>query len=321
MNHVVAQPATKVLAIVGPTASGKSDIAVKVALRLGSGEIISADSMQVYREMDIGTAKPDHELTGAVPHHLLDILDPSDDFSAAQYQEVARVSISEVAARGELPILVGGSGLYVRAALDRLTFPADQPGSDLRAELEELGRADMDALVEVLRTVDPAALEHVDLKNPRRVTRAIEAARRTGKTFTDRHENWHKRHSVFNLLMVGLRLPRERLVNRIERRVDAMISAGLEDEARALTERERGISSTAAQALGYKEFFAYFRNERTLAESIELIKTRTRQFSKRQMTWFRAETRINWIDLADGDSDAAADRILELVMEKRFIVN
>lgn len=321
MNSEVAPSATRVLAIVGATATGKSEIAVKVAALLGSCEIVSADSMQIYRGMDIGTAKPGKELTALVPHHLVDIIDVDEEFSAARFQKLARDAIVEMTARGRLPILVGGSGLYIRAVIDPLDFSADRPDSVERRRLEELGRTEMKALIGILREIDPEALDHVDLKNPRRVTRAVEAAQRSGKTFTERYTEWQRRRSIYNLLMVGLKIPREQLTQRIERRIDAMIEAGLEREVRALLSESGALSTTALQALGYKEIIAHIRGELTLPESVELIKVRTRRFSKRQMTWFRRDPRIHWIEVGDEDQQTVAERIFNLVKEKEFIVN
>lgn len=308
----------RLLVIAGPTAAGKSAVAVAVALSLGDCEIVSADSMQVYRGMDIGTAKPDARLRAAVPHHLLDIITQTEDFSAADYQTRARAAIKEIHGRGNLPILVGGSGLYIRAAIDKLEFEAEPPGSKRRLQLERLEKDDPEALIPILRSVDPEASAHVDLNNPRRVIRAIEAAERTGKSFSLRYAEWNRRESVYDTLMIGLRPPREELVARIEKRVDRMMADGLVDEVRSLVAGGEQISRTAAQALGYKEFIAYLRGERGIDETVDLIKTRTRQLAKRQMTWFKADPRIEWVP-AGGGVDPV-DEILGLVKKKRFIV-
>jgi tRNA dimethylallyltransferase len=310
-----------VLVIVGPTATGKSEAAVNVALKLGGCEIVSADSMQIYRGMDVGTAKPGPGLLSAVPHHLIDIMDPCDDYSVADFQVSARRAIADISARGNLPILVGGSGLYIRAAIDPLDFPAEPIGSPRRAELEELERDDPEALTAILKVVDPEALDHVDLANPRRVIRAIEAVERTGRSFTARREEWLRRRSIYNALLVGLTMPRDRMIEQVENRVDRMVAGGLLEEARRLTTAGKPLSRTAAQALGYKELFAFLRGEEDMAAAVEQIKIRTRQFAKRQMTWFKADPRVNWIDVSGVDPETVADRINALVIEKRFIVS
>lgn len=311
----------KVLALVGPTATGKSEIAVSFALRRGDCEIVSADSMQIYRRMDIGTAKPGPELTSAVPHHLLDIAEPAEDFTVAQFQTAARAAIVEVGERGHLPLLVGGSGLYVRAVIDPLVFYADQPGTTYRKKLEELAERSPEALIERLRAADPDAMDKVEIDNPRRVIRAIEAAEKTGLPYTVRRRRWEERRSVYDLLMIGLTLPRAELIRRIEKRVDEMVEAGLVEEVRSLHEQEGGFSGTAAQALGYKEFGAYLRGEKSIDEVLELIKIRTRQFAKRQMTWYRADPRIHWLDISDMSAAVASEHVEALVNEKHFIVS
>ena len=311
----------KVLALVGPTATGKSEVAVAFARRRGGCEIVSADSMQIYRGMDIGTAKPGPELTSVVRHHLLDITEPVEEFTVAQFQTAARTAIDEIRERGHLPVLVGGSGLYVRAVVDPLDFPADEPGTELRKELEELAERSNGDLLERLKAVDPDAMDKVEIDNPRRVIRAIEAAERTGLPFTVRRRRWQERRSIYDLLMVGLMLPRAEIIRRIEARVDRMVEAGLVQEVSALYKKNGGPSKTAAQALGYKEFGAYLRGEQSIDEALEEIKVRTRQFAKRQMTWYRADPRVHWLDIHDLDADAVAERIEALVKEKLFIVS
>jgi len=311
----------KVLALVGPTAIGKSEIALAFALRRGGCEIVSADSMQIYRRMDIGTAKPGPESTSAVRHHLLDIVEPAEKFTVAQFQTAAREAIAEIGGRGHLPLLVGGSGLYVRAVVDPLEFAADEPGTERRRELEELAERSPEALFERLSVVDPEAMDKLGTDNPRRVIRAIEAAERTGLTFTVRRRRWQERRSVYDLMMVGLTLPRAELVRRIEERVDRMVEAGLLEEVRGLYKQDGVPSRTAAQALGYKEFSAYLRDEQSMNEALEEIKVRTRQFAKRQMTWYRADPRVHWLDVSDLDAVAAAECVEALVKEKRFIVS
>ncbi len=311
----------KVLALVGPTATGKSEVAVAFALREGGCEIVSADSMQVYRNMDIGTAKPGSELTSAAPHHLIDIVEPHEEFTVVQFQAAARAAIAEICERRHLPLLVGGSGLYVRAVVDPLDFHADEPGTKRRKELEELAAESLEALLERLEAVDPEALDHVETGNPRRVIRAIEAFERTGLPFTVRRRRWQERRSIYDLMIVGLTLPRAELIARIDARVDRMVESGLVEEVRAVYEQNGGLSKTAAQALGYKEFGAYLRGEQSLDGALEDIRVRTRQFAKRQMTWYRADPRVHWLDVTGLEAGNVAERISALVNEKRFIVS
>jgi tRNA dimethylallyltransferase len=306
----------KLLVIVGPTATGKSEIAVTVARRL-DGEVISADSMQVYRGMDIGTAKPGPEMLAAVPHHLIDVIGPSEYFTVATFQKAARAAIETVMQKGRLPILVGGSGLYVRAAIDPLDFPTSRPGSRLRAELEGLGP---ERLAARLRELDPGAAITIDHANTRRVIRAIEAVVEGQEPLAVREARWRRRRAVYDVLMVGLIVPRPILYERIEQRVDQMIAAGLEDEVRRLMEAPEGLSTTARQALGYKELIDRLEGRISLEEGVELIKRRTRQFAKRQLTWFRADPRIVWLDVDGERPEQTAERIIELVKAKGFIV-
>jgi tRNA dimethylallyltransferase len=306
----------KLLVVVGPTATGKSEIAVTVARRL-DGEVISADSMQVYRGMNTGTAKPGPEMLAAVAHHLIDVIDPSEHFTVATFQKAARAAIEAVMQKGRLPILVGGSGLYVRAVIDPLDFPTSRPGSRLRAELEGLGP---ERLAARLRELDPDAAITIDHANTRRVIRAIEAVVEGQEPLAVREARWRRRRAVYDVLMVGLTLPRPILYERIEQRVDQMIAAGLEDEVRRLMKSPEGLSTTARQALGYKELIDRLEGKISLEQAVELIKRRTRQFAKRQLTWFRADPRIVWLDVDGEGPEQTAERIIELVKAKRFIV-
>lgn len=309
----------KLLLIVGPTATGKSAIAAGLAAEV-NGEIVSADSMQVYRGMDIGTAKPDRALLELVPHHLLSFVDPASEFSVAQFQQRARAVIAEMHTRGALPVVVGGSGLYVRAVIDPLDFPAGSPDSALRRELTDLEAADPKALIDKLQAIDPHGAANIDLQNTRRVVRAIESAL-AGETYADRLRRWRRHEALYDVLIVGLRIDRQRLKTLIDLRVDEMVEAGLEDEVKRLTTGGHGLSSTAAQALGYKEFIDFFEGRATRDEAIDLIKRRTRQFAKRQLTWFRADPRIVWLNVDDRTLGDVVAEIVALVRGKGFIVS
>ncbi|MGB8371181.1 MAG: tRNA (adenosine(37)-N6)-dimethylallyltransferase MiaA [Limisphaerales bacterium] len=295
--------------IAGPTAVGKSEIALRLAGQLG-GEIISADSMQVYRGLDIGTAKPSPADRARVPHHLIDILDLTESFDAAQFARLAHRTVAEIQSRGRAPILCGGTGLYFKAFLEGL---GEAPSADakLRAELEA---APLEKLLAELRERDPAAYEKIDRQNPRRIIRAVEVIRLTGKPFSKQRADWNVlpasspeglklevparcRNHVFCLT----RHPAD-LHARINARVDAIFARGLVDETRELLKHGLAQNKTAMQAIGYRQVVEHLRGERSLPETIELVKTRTRQFAKRQLTWFRAQKNLEWIELKPDES-------------------
>ncbi len=273
----------QLLAIVGPTASGKTALSVALAHAL-SGEILSCDSMQIYRKMNIGTAKPTEEEKEGVPHHLLDIVDPCQNFSCAEYQQLAREKIAQIRARGNLPIFCGGTGLYLDSVLyDR---PFDQIPSDpiLRAELQ---KTDPDLLYAELQKIDPASAQAIHKNNQKRVQRAVEIYRLTGKTKTQWDLESQQQRPLYDLTVLGLDYrDRKTLYDRIDLRVDLMMAQGLEEEVRSLGLQE---NTTAAQAIGYGEFFPYFRGERSLQEVVDQIKQNSRNYAKRQLTWFRRQ--------------------------------
>ena len=283
--------------IAGPTAVGKSEIALGLAGQLG-GEIISADSMQVYRGLDLGTAKPSPADRARVPHHLIDICALTGSFDAAQFARLAHRAAAEIQSRGRVPVLCGGTGLYFKAFLEGLgeAPPAD---AKLRAELEA---APLENLLAELRARDPAACEKIDKKNPRRVIRAVEVIRLTGKPFSEQRANWNSCHSslVTCHFYCFSRSPAD-LRARINARVDAMFARGLVDETRELLKHGLAENKTAMQAIGYRQVVEHLRGERSLPETIELVKIRTRQFAKRQLTWFRAQKGAQWIELKPDD--------------------
>ena len=287
---------TRVVAVVGPTATGKSDLAVALAGQLG-GEIVNADSMQLYAGMDIGTAKlPEDERRG-VPHHLLDVWPISKSAAVAEYQRLARDRIAEIAGRGGLPVLVGGSGLYLRGALDRLEFPGESP--ELRArlydELADLGPA---ALHARLAGVDPGAAAAILPTNGRRIVRALEVIELTGRPFSARMPGFD---SVYDTVFVGL--DRADLDERVEQRVHRMMSLGFLDEVRELLPLGLRVSPTAGKALGYAQLLAALdddgRVDGDLAEAVATTVRATRRFVRRQRSWFRRDPRVRWFDSAD----------------------
>jgi tRNA dimethylallyltransferase len=298
--------------IAGPTAVGKSEIALLVAEKIG-GEIISADSMQVYRGLNIGTAKPSAAEREKIPHHLIDICDLTENFDAAQFIRLAQKAVEKIQSRNKIPIFCGGTGLYFKAFLSGLgEAPATNP--ELRAELEA---ASFESLLRELRERDPAAYEKIDKQNPRRVIRAVEVIRLTGKKFSEQRARWGETpgEPVFADGQLGSRgrsphqtkiycftRPSADLHARINARVDAMFARGLVEETRGLLTRGLEQNKTAMQAIGYRQVVEHLRGERPLAETIELVKSRTRQFAKRQLTWFRRQLDPEWIELKTDES-------------------
>ena len=275
--------------IVGPTASGKSDLAMGVARLIGSAEIVALDSMQVYRGMDIGTATPTPADQDEVPHHLIDLVDPSEEFAVAELQARAREVIGEIGGRGAVPVLVGGTGLYVRAVIDELRIPGRYP--ELRAEFEV--EPDTAALHRRLAALDPVAAGRMEPTNRRRVVRALEVTLGSGQPFSS-YGPGLAHYPPVPFVQVGLRWDRERLDDRIAARYQQQMADGFLDEVRSLAEGP--ISRTASQALGYKELLAHLRGEATLDEALELAVVRTRRFARRQERWFRRDPRIHWLN-------------------------
>ena len=282
----------------GPTAVGKSEVALLLAERLG-GEIISVDSMQVYRGLDIGTAKPGAAERRRAPHHLLDVVAPTELFDAAKFVALARGTVGEVQARGRLPVLCGGTGLYFKALLDGL---GEAPPSDstVRAELETTPLAD---LLRELAERDPVTFARIDRRNARRVVRALEVIRLTGNPFSAQRASWPKEKAALSdsPRFFGLARSGEDLRARINARVDQMFARGLVAETERLLAHGLARNKTAMQAIGYRQVIEHLRGERSLEETVALVKTRTRQFAKRQMTWFRRQLPVIWVDVRAGE--------------------
>jgi tRNA dimethylallyltransferase len=279
--------------IVGPTATGKSTLALAVADRLERASIVSADAMAVYRGMDIGTAKPDPADRARIRHFGIDVVDPSEEFGLADFQELATGALALIDDAGETPILVGGTGLYVRAVVDEFTTPGRYP--DVRAELEE--HRDTAALHRRLAEVDPAAAQKMEPSNRRRIVRALEVTLGSGRPFSSFGPGVDS-YPVTRFLQVGLRLDRDELDRRIDARFDAWLASGLVEEVRSLP---RPLSRTAAQALGYRELLGHLDGECDLAEAVATAKARTRRFARRQERWLRRDPRIVWLDATSPD--------------------
>ncbi|MGU3434274.1 tRNA (adenosine(37)-N6)-dimethylallyltransferase MiaA [Actinomycetes bacterium M1A6_2h] len=298
---------TPLVAVVGPTGTGKSDLGIALSHELG-GEVINADALQLYRGMDIGTAKLPPEERDGVPHHLLDVLDIHEEASVAAFQRDARRCAEQIRERGRVPVLVGGSGLYVRAALDAIDFPGTDPVIRARRgdQLRRDGRA---VLLRELARVDPESAARV--KDDRRLVRALEVHDLTGRPFTS---FMPQRRYVRPTVQIGLAMGRDELNDRLARRVDLMLERGWLDEVRALAARGLRESPTAGRALGYPQLLTVLDGTMTLAEAREDTVAATRRFTKRQRTWFRADPRVHWIECSAGRSvtDLAA-RALEIV--------
>jgi tRNA dimethylallyltransferase len=296
------------LAIVGPTGSGKTEAALALAGRLGA-EIVSVDSMLVYRGMDIGTAKPTPEQRAEVPHHLIDVAEPSEPFSVARYQEVARDAIEGIHVRGRRALLAGGTVLYLRAIVDDLTFPATDPGlrENLQAEAERVGALSM---YERLAASDPVAAAKIEPGNVRRTVRALEVAELTGRPFSSFAQAW-ERYDPGRVRAAGIEMPREVLVKRIEVRVDEMLDAGLLAEVRALVERGFGRWLTSTQAIGYAEFARHLAGRMTLDEAVAATVKRTKALARRQLAFLRKDPRIRWFEAGTDGAPALVDDIAE----------
>jgi tRNA dimethylallyltransferase len=287
----------RLLAIVGPTAAGKSRLAIDLA-RAFDGEIVSADSRQVYRYLNIGTAKSPPQELAMVKHHLIDVVNPDDSFSLAQYQEMANKAVDDIQRRGKLPLLVGGSGLYVWAVLEGWNIPRVPPDIKLRQSLEEtVARDGADGLYLELTRVDPEAAGRIDKRNIRRLIRAIEVIRGTGEAFSKLQG---KRPPSYPSLMIGLTAERAELYRRIDLRVDKMIENGLVDEVRSLIDRGYSLELPAMSGIGYRQIVQHIRGELDIKAAVQQIKFENHRFLRRQQNWFKPrDSRIHWFDITD----------------------
>lgn len=300
---------TDILAVVGATASGKSALAIELAKRL-DGEIICCDSMQIYKKMNIGTAKPSAEELAQVPHHLFDFADPKTAFSCADYVPLAQSKICEISSRGKLPILCGGTGLYLDRLISGAKFEETQIDENFRREMNEYAlKHGNEALHEMLRKIDAESADEIHPNNVKRVIRALEIYKTSGRKKSDIDRESKLAEPQYRAVQIGIKYnDRELLYDRINLRVDKMIDAGLIEETRALM--ADGIfeqNSTAAQAIGYKELLAYLRGECDINAAIEDLKTATRRYAKRQMTWFSSHGDVRWINADGRGADEIAD--------------
>jgi tRNA dimethylallyltransferase len=304
-----------VLAIVGPTASGKTPVSLLLAERL-NGEIVSADSRQIYKYLDIGTAKPTPADRARVKHHFIDILELGEEYSAGQFGQEARRVIERMFQRGKLPILVGGSGLYVKAVVDGL-FEGPGRDPDVRSRLsEQMGREGVGSLLEALRKVDPSAVANMTEVKPRRLIRALEVYAITGKPISEFHAEQETKPK-FKAVQVGLDWKRAELYDRINERVDRMIAGGLVDEVKRLRARGYNRHLNALNTVGYKEVFDYLEGSCSLEDAVRLIKQNTRRYAKRQLTWFRADRRIRWVSMSAASLSEVAKEIEKIFRRQR----
>lgn len=302
----------KVIVLTGPTAVGKTKLSIGLAKAV-NGAIVSADSMQVYRHMDIGSAKIKKEEMQGVDHYLIDVLDPEDDFNVFLFQKMAKEAMEEIWSQGKVPIITGGTGFYIQAVLRDIEFSENDGKSEERKQYEKLAEEKgAEYLHNLLAARDPAAAEQIHANNIKRVIRALEYFDQTGEKISEHNEEQREKESPYTYLYFVLNDERSRLYERIDRRVDEMIGEGLVDEVRSLMERGLTEDHVSMKGLGYKELFPYLRGECSLEEAVDIIKRDTRHFAKRQITWFKREGEIIWINKDDFDYDE--DAILEYLV-------
>ena len=305
------------LVIVGPTAVGKTEVAIAVAEAL-DGEIVSADSMAIYRGMDIATAKPSPEQQARVPFHMIDVADPAEGYSVAQFQHDADSAIKDIHSRGALPMLVGGTGLYVQAVVERLLFPVGPTDRETRRRLYETAkRIGSEALHDRMREVDPLSAKRIHPRDTKRIVRALEVYELSGRPMSASQSVDAAPRIKYNAAQLGLNRPRNRLYERINARVDGMFDGGLAQEVRELIEAGVPQSAQSMQALGTNQVLAYLRGDMSLPEAIQLTKRDTRRYAKRQLTWFRRHGRTQWLEIADeaATEDVAAAMISHVQRE------
>lgn len=313
------------LILTGPTAVGKTALSIQLAKAVG-GEIVSADSMQVYRHMDIGSAKVTEEEMEGIPHYLIDVLDPQDDFNVATFQTLARQAMDEIYSHGNIPIITGGTGFYIQALLYDIDFKENNEKNPIRKELEQLAKELGDkaprALHEKLSHIDPEAARQIHANNIKRVIRAIEYFEQTGEKISEHNEEMHQKESPYNFLYYVLTRDRKTLYERIDKRVDIMIANGLVKEIEKLKAMGCHRGQTSMQGLGYKEILDYLDGSCTLDEAVYILKRDTRHFAKRQLTWFRRERDVRWLDLDryQGNTDLILKDILKDCEEKRIVL-
>lgn len=290
-----------IIAVAGPTAAGKTEFAIQIAKAI-DGEVVSCDSMQLYKYMDIGSAKPTPEQMAEVPHHLVDLIDPRDEFSVAKYQKLAKDAIDNIFVRGKIPVICGGTGLYLESLVYDLDFAAEPGDASVRDKYYNIAEEEgSEALFEILKEKDPEAASRIHPNNIKRVVRALEAFD-SGKPVEDINTMPQKTKD-YRVTLIGIARDREELYDRINRRVDALMDAGLLDEVKMLTDMGLTFDDISMKGIGYKELICYLSGEYDLDEAVRLIKRNTRHFAKRQMTWFRRYDDMKWFNVSEYNSE------------------
>jgi tRNA dimethylallyltransferase len=310
----------KLFILMGPTAVGKTSVSIELAERL-NGEIISADSMQIYKYMDIGTAKISKEEMKGIPHYLLDMIYPDESFTVSNYKESASKYITKLNDKNILPIVVGGTGLYINSLVYNLNFAQVASNDDIRRKLESarIERGN-NYLHNLLKDIDKNSADRISINDTKRIIRALEIYEITGKTMTEYNKNFRLPNEDYDLVMICLNMNREKLYQRINYRVDLMIQSGLIDEVKYILDKGYDKNLVSLQGIGYKEIIMYLENKCSLDEAIEKIKQGSRNYAKRQLTWFRRDNRIRWIDVdCFDDVDDLSDTIQEIVVKNLYI--
>ena len=310
------------IVLTGPTAVGKTSLSISLAKAV-NGEIISADSMQVYKKMDIGSAKIRSEEMQGIPHYLVDVLEPEEEFHIVKFQQMAKKAMEDIYSRGKIPILVGGTGFYIQAVTKDIDFTEAQQENDYRKELEALAEEKGgEHLHEMLRKVDPVSADAIHAHNVKRVIRALEFYHQNGSPISAHNEEQKQHESPYNLAYFVLNMPRELLYERIDLRVDQMMKEGLLEEVSRLKEEGCHRGMVSMQGLGYKEILAYLDGEYPLEEAVRVLKRDTRHFAKRQLTWFRREQEVTWVnkDQFSYQEDQILDYMLEICRQKGILV-
>lgn len=299
--------------LTGPTAVGKTALSVRLAKAVG-GEIISADSMQVYRHMDIGSAKITKEEMEGIPHHLIDVLNPDEEFNVTTFQHLAKKAVEEIYSRGRIPIVAGGTGFYIQALLYDIDFTENGEDTSIRDELEALGREKGSGFLHhMLKDIDPKSAEEIHANNQKRVIRAIEYYRQTGEPISEHNKRERQKKSPYDFLYYVVNTDRNILYERIDRRVDLMVQQGLVEEVEQLKAMGCTRDMVSMQGLGYKEILDYLQGAATLEEAVYILKRDTRHFAKRQLTWFKRERDVRWLNLPDFGNDQ--EKVLEKILQ------
>ncbi len=298
--------------LLGPTAIGKTDLSLKLAEQI-NGEIVSCDSMQIYKYMDVGSAKVSKMEQTRVKHHLIDIVYPDEEYTVADYKRDAENIINSLNDLGKVPIVTGGTGLYINSLVYKLNFTTAEPDYQLRERLEKMAETDgVDKVFDILKSIDAETSEKLHPNDIKRVIRAIEIYEQSGITMGEYNKNFRTEVEDYNLYMIGLNMDREKLYERINLRVDLMMEAGLLEEVKSLIEKGYTKDLISMQGIGYKEVMDYFEDRMTLEDTIDLVKQKSRNYAKRQLTWFRRDDRINWYNK---DEFSSEDELLEKILE------